>query len=96
MSAGNNRACFIGLGITAAQNLLHGCLVHLLGDAHNIQRQLRLSAHSVNIAQSVRRRNLSVHKGIIDNRRKEIRCLHNRQLVAHLVNAGIVAFIVAY
>ena len=95
MAAGDNRACFIGLGIATAQNLLHRCLVHLLGDAHDVQRQLRLTAHSVNIAQSVRRRNLAVHKRIIDNRREEIRCLHNRQLVTHLINAGIVAFIVA-
>src|SRR4051812_17538574 len=46
--------------------------------AHEVQPGLRLAAHRVNIAEGVRRRNLTVGKGIIDHRRKEIDSLHQR------------------
>ena len=95
MAAGDNRACLIGLGIAAAQNLLHRSLIHLLGNAHDVQRQTRLTAHRIHIAQGIRRCNLAIHKRVIHNRRKKIRRLHNRQLLTHLINAGIVALVIA-
>ena len=95
MAAGDNCACLIGLGIAAAQNLLHRILIHLLRNTHDVQRQARRTAHRIHIAQGICRRNLSVHKRIIHNRRKKIRRLYNRQLLTHLINAGIVALVIA-
>ena len=93
MSAGNDRSRLIGFLITATKNLLYGMGVHLLRNAHQIKRQLRLPSHGIDVAQRIGCRNLAVHKRIIHDRRKKVRRLHQGQLIVQPVDAGVVALV---
>ena len=71
-------------------------IVHILGETEDIQRKLWFAAHGVDVAECVGCGDLSVEIWIIDNRRKKIRCLHERRIVIQYVDACIVAFVIAY
>ena len=94
VTAGDDRPGLIRLIVAAAQNLPHGSLVHLLRKAQNVQRQLRLTAHRVDVAERVRRGDLPIEERIVDNRRKKIGCLHNGHVVRDLIDACVVALVV--
>ena len=95
MPAGDDGPGLIRLVIAAAQDLAHGVAVHLVGQTHHVQRQLRLAAHRIDITQRVRRRNLPVEERVIDDRRKEVCCLYDGDVVRDLVDARVVALVVA-
>ena len=54
------------------------------------ERRQRPPTHGIDVAQRVRRRNLAVHVGVVDNRREEVHCLHQRRPALPRVHTGIV------
>ena len=96
VATGDNGTSLVGLGVAASQDFLNRVLVHFFGDAHNVQCQLGLTAHGVHIAEGVGGGDLPVHEGIIHNGRKKVGGLHNGQLFADSIDAGIIAFVVAH
>ena len=95
MSSCNEDARFIGLIIAALQDGPDSLFSHMRIDAHDVHGKLRLAAHGVHVAQGIGRRNLSKQKGIIDDRRKEIDCLYQSQILTDDVDRCIVTLIVA-
>ena len=57
--------------------------------ADNVHRGRWISAHRVDVAQTVGRGNLSVQVGIIDQGRKEVERLQDQQVVAQAEDPGI-------
>ena len=60
---------------------------------HDVQAGLRFPAHGVDVGKGVGRGHLAERIGVVDDGREEIDRLHERQLVAHFVDAGVVALI---
>ena len=79
---------------------LHNCTkdiqIHLFRKAHDIQRRLYLSAHRIDIAQSIGSGNLSKRIGILYHRREKIQCLHNRYIVRYAVHCRIIPAVISY
>ena len=96
MAAGDDDAGLIGFLVAAAQHLVDHLLGHLRGHGHDIECDLWGGAHGVNIADGVCCGDLPEHVGIIHNGREEIQRLHNGQIIAYLINGGVVAGIVAH
>ena len=96
VAAGDDDASLIGLVIAAPQQLLHHIGGHGLGDAHDVQRQLRLAAHGVYVADGIGRGDLPIQEGIVHDRREEIRGLHQRRILVQIVHAGVVGFVKAH
>ena len=95
VAARDDRARLIGLVVAAAQNFTHGFVVHRVRQTHDIERQLRLAAHRVHIAQRVRCGDLAVQKRVIDDRREKVRRLNDGRVVRYHIHARVVALIVA-
>ena len=95
MTAGDERARLIDLVIAAAQDLVDGILRHGFRHGHNIQAQLRLAAHGVDVGQGVRRGDLAEHIRVVRDGREKVDGLHERQLVRDLINGRVVALVKA-
>ena len=95
VAARDDRAGLIGLVVAAAQNILHGLLRHAGRETHDIERELRLAAHGVYVAQRVRRRDLAEKERIVHNGREKVGRLHERGIFVEYINARIVALVVA-
>ena len=95
MTARDDRAGLIGLVVAAAQNILHGLLRHAGRETHDIERELRLAAHGVYVAQRVRRRDLAEQERIVHDGREKIGRLYERGIFVEHINARIVALVVA-
>ena len=95
VAARDDRARLIGLVIAAAQNLTHRFVVHRVRQTHDIERQLRLAAHRVHIAQRVRCGDLAVQKRVIDDRWEKVRRLNDGRVVRYHIHARVIALIVA-
>ena len=93
MTARNECACFIHLIVAAAQHIVDGLLRHIGRDSHNVQCQLRLTAHGVHIGEGVGGGNGAESVGIVGDRGEEVHRLHQCQIVADAVHAGIIALI---
>ena len=67
---------------------------HLLGqrggEADDIERGQRPTAHGINVAQSVRYRDLSESVRVVHDWREEVDGLHQRSLVVHPVHRRVV------
>ena len=96
VSAGDDRARLIGLVVPAAENLVDRGLFHLLRHAHDVERELRLAAHRVDVRERIRRSDLAESVGIIRDRREEVHRLHERELVRHAVDRRVVALVEAH
>ena len=73
------------------------CLLrHFFRHGHNIQRQLRLAAHGVDIRKRIGRGNGPEGIRVIRDRREEIHRLHQGQIVGDLVDRGVIALIEAH
>ena len=96
MSAGDDGAGLIGLVVAAPQNFLDGLLLHAVGNAHDVEAELRLAAHGINIAEGIGRRDLPVKEGIVHNRRKKVRGLDQCPFLVQKINAGVITFVIAY
>ena len=79
----------------AAQDLTEDVQIHALREADEIQCSLHLAAHSVNVAESVCRRDLAEGVGVIHHRREEVHRLHQRDVVGDAVDSRIVPAVVA-
>src|SRR5262249_7663621 len=76
---------------TAAQNLTQPVEALLVvGEAHQVQGGLGRAGHRVDVAQGVRRRDLTVDERIIDDRWEEIDSLDDGDVVREAVHARIV------
>ena len=93
VAARDHGACLIDFGVTAPQDLVHVSLVHVLRDHHDIERQLGLTAHCVDVGQRVGRRNCPKSVRIVRDRREEIHCLNDRQLLADLIDRRVVTLV---
>ncbi len=69
---------------------------HGLRHGHDIQAQLGFSAHGVHVGQGVGGRDLAKEIGVVRDRRKKVHRLHQRQLVADLVDRRVVALVKAH
>ena len=93
VAAGDQRTGFIHFVVAAAQQLMHCLFGHGFGNGHNVQRQLGLAAHGVNIRKRVGGGNGSKGVGVIGNRGKKVHRLHQRQIIGNFIHAGIIAFV---
>ena len=96
VTARNECACFIDLVVAAAQHIVDGLLRHIGRNSHNVQRQFRLAAHGVHIGEGVGGGNGAKSVGIVGDRGEEVHRLHQCQIVADAIDAGIVALIKAH
>ena len=85
----------IDLVIAAAQQRVDRVLRHIRRNCHDVQTELRLAAHRIDIRKRVGRRDLPEGIGVVRNRREEIHRLHQRQLAGDLVNRGVIAAVEA-
>ena len=95
VAARDDDARLIGLVVAAAQQLVHGFLRHGFRDAQQVQRQLRLAAHGVDVRKCVRRGDLPEEIRVVRDRREEVHGLHERQPVRDLIDGGVVALVKA-
>jgi hypothetical protein len=93
VAAGNQAARLVDLVIAAPQHLVDRLRGHFLGDAHQVQRQLRLPAHGVDVAEGVGGGNLAEEVGVVGDRREKVYRLHQGQLVGDLVDRRVVALV---
>ena len=96
VAAGDEGTSLIDLVIAAPQQLMHRVLGHGLGDGHDVQAQLGLSTHGVHIGERIGGRDLAEGIGIVGNGREEIHRLHQGQIVADLIDGGIVTLVKAH
>ena len=69
---------------------MHRVLGHILRHAHDVQGQLGVTAHGVDIRQRVGRSDLAKQKRVVDHRREEVDGLHEAQVIANAKDARIV------
>ena len=93
VTARNECACLIDLVVATAKHVVDGLLRHIGRDCHNVQRQFRLAAHGVHIGEGVGGGNGAKRVGIVGDRREEVHRLHQRQIIADAIDAGIIALI---
>src|SRR5262249_11679256 len=62
----------------------------VIGIADDVEGSLRDAAHGVDIAQRVGRSDLAVKIGVVDHGRKKIDRLHERNVIAEPVDAGVI------
>ena len=79
----------------AAQDLAEDVQVHALREADKVQRGLHLAAHSVDVAEGVRRCDLPEGVGVVHHRREKVQGLHHRHLVRQLIHGGVILAVVA-
>ena len=96
VAAGDEGARLINLLIAAPEDLMHRVLGHILRHAHDVQSQLGVTAHGVDIRQGVGGCDLAEGIGIVGNGREKVQRLHQRQLVRYLIHRGVVALIKAH
>ena len=86
--------CAVGLGgffKTAAQNFGDGFRRNeILWKSHKIQRSDWASAHCENIRECIGGGDLSVSERVVNDRREEIGCLHERTMSIEAIHAGVV------
>ena len=66
---------------SAPEYLTEYLRIKTIRETHDIERNLRLAAHCVNIAQSIRSRNLSEQIRVVNNRREEVQRLDDSSLI---------------
>ena len=93
VAAGDERPGLIDLVVAAAQDLMHGFLRHGLRHGHDVEAELRLTAHGVDVGQRIRRCDLAEGIRVVRDGREEIDRLHERKLVRHLIDRRIVALV---
>ena len=82
---------FLDLFRAATQDLVHRLERHNIGrHAHDVQRCKRSPAHGINVGQRVGRGDLAVPMRIVDDRREEIRGLHERAIAVNAIHPGVV------
>ena len=59
-------------------------------EGDDIQRSDRLTAHRIHIRERIRGCDLTEVEGIVDDRRKKIHCLHEREIVGQAIDPGVV------
>ena len=96
VAAGDDGAGLIGLVVAAPQQLLHHVLGHGLRQAQDVQRQLRLTAHGVDIADGIGRGDLPVQEGVVHDGREEVGGLHQRRVLIQIIDTGVVGAVVAH
>ena len=79
----------------SGQDCLQDAGVPIGGKGDDGQRALGLSAHGVNVAQSVGGRDLSEGVGIVHDWGKEIDGLHQGQLGRNQIHSGVVGLVEA-
>ena len=78
VAAGDERARLVDLVVAAAQNVMHGLLRHGLRHGHDVEAELRLTAHGVDVRQRIRRCDLAEGIRVVRDGREEIDRLHER------------------
>ena len=91
VSAENDYALVIHRGLAARENAAKDVPIALLRVADDREGRQRPAAHRVNIVQRIDCRNASVDLRIVRDRRKEIECLHQCNIVRKAKNTRIVA-----
>ena len=95
VAAGDERPGLIDLVVAAAKDLMDGLLRHGLRHGHDIEAELWLAAHGVDVGKGIRRGDLAEDIGIVGDGREEIDGLHECKLVRDLVNGRVVALVEA-
>ena len=58
---------------------------------HEVERRERTAAHGIDVGQRIGRRDLPVGKRVVDDRREEIRRLHQRAVAVDAIHPGVVS-----
>ena len=91
MAADDDRAAFFDFIGAAFEYLAEDLDGHLsFRKADDIHRRLWLSAHGVNVAQRIRRRDQAESIRIIDNRSEEIHGIDNGEIGSQTKHSGVV------
>ena len=96
VSSGHYAASFHRLIVPTLQNFSDALRRKAVGDAEQVHGKPRFSPHGIDIAECVGCRNLPKGIGIIYDRREEVHSLDHRQLVANLVDTGIIATVIPH
>ena len=96
MAAGDDGTGLIYLVIAAPQQRVDRLLGQVFRHRHDIQRQLRLTAHGVDIRQGVGSGDLSEGIGVVVDGREKVHRLDQGQVLRHLVDRGVVGLIKAH
>ena len=86
----DERACLVDLVVSAAQKRVYSLLRHVGGNGHDVQAELRLAAHCVDVGQGVCRGDLAEGIRVVGDGREKVHSLHQRQLVRDLIDRGVV------
>ena len=95
VAAGDDGPGLVDLVVAAAEQGVDGLTRHLLRHAHEVERQLGLAAHGIDVRERVRCGDLAEGVGVVRDRREEVDGLHQRKLVRDLVHRGVVALVEA-
>ena len=90
MPAGKYSSRFHYFVRSTLQNLTKDCCIHILRESNNIQCGFRLTTHSIDVTQCIRRCYLPKIIWIVCNRRKKIKGLNHCQFVRNSVNSCII------
>ena len=75
---------------------MDGLLGHGFRDRHDVQAQLRLTAHGVDIRKGIGRGDLPEEVRVVCNGREKIHRLHQGQVVTDLVHRRVIALVKAH
>lgn len=91
VTADHDRAAFFHLFSAALENLAQNFDVHLaFREANDVHARFGLAAHGVDVTQGVSRGNLAKDIGVIDDRRKKIHRVDDREIGPESIDPGIV------
>ena len=95
VAAGDNGAGLSYFLIASLKDGVKGILWKLFRKAEDVHGQLWNASHGVNVADGIGGSNFAVFIRVVHDGREDIDSLHQRQIVAYAVHAGVVAGIEA-
>ena len=96
MAPCQSSACFQYLFGTAPQYFSQNIQIHGLRKTHDIQRRLHLTAHGVDITQSIRGRYLSEGIGIVHHGRKKVQSLYHSCIFTDPIDRRVILAVITH
>ncbi|MPM46844.1 hypothetical protein SDC9_93551 [bioreactor metagenome] len=90
VAAGDDCARFVNLVVPAREDGAHGLGRHAFRHAEQVERELGLAAHGVNVRERVGGSDLPEGERIVHDGRKEVHRLHEGECIAHAVDGSVV------
>ena len=84
-------APFVDLLVSSGEDGFYRINRKTVREGEQVHGQLRSASHGVDVAEGVRRCNLTEHVRIVYNRREEVDAVNQRNVIGNPIDAGIVA-----